>query len=264
MTTALPGLFTRPYITISNQFGVPILTDSDGNGVPSIKLIPLAVISYVIILDALAREYKLGRKYRDDQRSIYRSLEEQIDTTFGLDGRACLLRFICDLQKYPIREWTIVGELITSVFTPLDDEHDTMEDYRGAQMAGLLEEPESCLINYGNKCPFSVFNYFRDLDDLEKNDLDLESGEEVQDNQNLEGVAVPQEDLVLEGVDVPQDDLVLEGAPLTQDDLVLEGAPLTQDDLVLEGVNVPQKDGHMSTPNNQVLQAGQSDNSKPE
>ncbi|KAK8734910.1 hypothetical protein OTU49_005725, partial [Cherax quadricarinatus] len=175
MTAALPGLFTRPYLVFNNQFGVPIFTDNDEDGVPTIRNIPLGIVSFVIILDALAREYKYGRTFTDDQMSIYRSLEARLDNSYGQDGRFCLLRFICEVQKYPIEEWTIVGQLINAVFTPGEDEREEMVEYREARLTGRLEEPESCIFAYGHRCPFSIFNYFSELDVLmAQGDLDLE------------------------------------------------------------------------------------------
>ena len=35
----------------------------------------------------------------------------------GVDGKACLLRTICELQESPVAEWTFVGELITHFLT---------------------------------------------------------------------------------------------------------------------------------------------------
>ncbi|KAK8734914.1 hypothetical protein OTU49_005725, partial [Cherax quadricarinatus] len=119
MTAALPGLFTRPYLVFNNQFGVPIFTDNDEDGVPTIRNIPLGIVSFVIILDALAREYKYGR--------------------------------------------------------PGEDEREEMVEYREARLTGRLEEPESCIFAYGHRCPFSIFNYFSELDVLmAQGDLDLE------------------------------------------------------------------------------------------
>jgi hypothetical protein len=31
----------------------------------------------------------------------------------GIDGKACLLRTICEMQSNPIGEFTVVGEIIT-------------------------------------------------------------------------------------------------------------------------------------------------------
>ncbi|KAG7168543.1 uncharacterized protein LOC121867310 [Homarus americanus] len=182
MTAALPNLFTHPYLSIVNQLGVPINTDNDNDSVPTPRLLPYGAVSFIIILDALVQEYVKGRSYTDDQVSIYRSLEDKMTATYGLDGPACLLRFICDLQKFPIKDWTIVGEVITAVFTPREDGRGMLLDYREAQLAGQMEDPESCFVNYGYTCPFSVFNYFRELEDLERQDnLPLDDEEEAQE-----------------------------------------------------------------------------------
>lgn len=57
------------------------------------------------------------RSFTDDQAAIYQTVEERLETTYGLDGKVCVQRFICELTKNPITDYTFVGELITAVFS---------------------------------------------------------------------------------------------------------------------------------------------------
>ena len=50
------------------------------------------------------------------QLNIFQSLEAAMKE-LGVDGKACLLRTICELQESPVAEWTFVGELITHFLT---------------------------------------------------------------------------------------------------------------------------------------------------
>ncbi|XP_037794168.1 uncharacterized protein LOC119589645 [Penaeus monodon] len=166
MSTTYPQLFTRPYLLVQNAVLFPITTDQNGDGVPTTRVGPYLLVSTFIMLDSLLEQYQAGRSYSDDQIDIYRSVEERISNSYGVDGRGCVLRFICELQKYPIKDWTIFGELITTVFTPKwsGEENRTtrnpLQAYLQAQKEGRGGDGDSCRALYGLQCPFSVFNFF--------------------------------------------------------------------------------------------------------
>ncbi|XP_042856724.1 uncharacterized protein LOC122243286 [Penaeus japonicus] len=170
MSTAYPQIFTRPYLLIQNAVLFPINTDQNGDGVPTPRVGPFVIVSTFILLDSLLEQYQLGRSYSDDQIDIYRSVEDRISSNYGLDGRGCVLRFICELQKYPIKDYTIFGELLSAVFTPrwndIEKEADSpMHAYLRAQREGRAEDSASCRTRYGHQCPFSVFNFFNSNED---------------------------------------------------------------------------------------------------
>jgi hypothetical protein len=52
------------------------------------------------------------RGFGYDQYQIYKSMEGILQAT-GIDGKACLLRTICEMQTNPIGEFTVVGEILT-------------------------------------------------------------------------------------------------------------------------------------------------------
>ncbi|XP_050725513.1 myb-like protein X [Eriocheir sinensis] len=179
---ANPGLFTLPTFTINNLFGVPILTNASGT--PHRRLIPFGSVAVIFILDALFQDYVLGRSLADDQASVYRAAESRISASPGLDGRACVLRFICELRKNPIQEWTIVGELLTMLFTPRENGKGILKDYLQAIEVGDEEDPDSCYNAYAFKCPLSVFNYFRTLqEEEEEEEEELEEDEEEEEEE---------------------------------------------------------------------------------
>ncbi|XP_027227688.1 uncharacterized protein [Penaeus vannamei] len=160
--------FSRPSLTIRNSVNTPILSDADMDGTPTIRKVSILAFSVTILLDALKEEYGLGRSFSDDQAGIYRSLEDRISTSTGLDGRSCLLRFVCEMQRFPIREWTIAGEVITTLFTPREGKNELLQEYREAQWEGQQEglPSSSACETYAVRCPFSVFNYFNPEEQL--------------------------------------------------------------------------------------------------
>ncbi|XP_037803484.1 uncharacterized protein LOC119597889 [Penaeus monodon] len=154
--------FSRPSLSIRNSINAPILSDADMDGAPTLRKVSILALSVTIMLDALKEEYGLGRSFSDDQAGIYRSLEDRVSSLTGLDGRGCLLRFVCELQGFPIRDWTIAGEVIASVFTPREGKNELLQEYREAQWAGQQRgiPSSSACEAYALRCPFSVFNYF--------------------------------------------------------------------------------------------------------
>ena len=51
-----------------------------------------------------------------DQLSIFESLETSLRNA-GLDGKACLLRTICEIQNQPINRYSLIGGILTALLT---------------------------------------------------------------------------------------------------------------------------------------------------
>ncbi|KAK4329108.1 hypothetical protein Pmani_000519 [Petrolisthes manimaculis] len=165
MASGFPGLFSRPTLSLSSSLAVVLNTDNDNDGVPTKRLQPFTIAYIIIILDALFDEYTLRRRsFTDDQAAIYQTVEERLATVYGLDGKVCVQRFICELTKNPIKDHTVMGDLLTLVFSPRQDGSDFMKEYLDAQQTGEVEHSETCTIAYGNDCPVSIFNYFNMMD----------------------------------------------------------------------------------------------------
>ncbi|KAK4298912.1 hypothetical protein Pmani_028770 [Petrolisthes manimaculis] len=150
MATEWSGLFVHPTLSIEHKVGTDIYTDNNNDGDETPRLYNYGAISFVLVLDALFEEYVIGRRsITDDQAAIYRTLEERLTRYFGLEGKACVLRFICELSqnsklsKNSIQHDTITGELITLVFTPREDDKGVMKEYLEAQLAGQVDNPQS-------------------------------------------------------------------------------------------------------------------------
>lgn len=58
-----------------------------------------------------------ARRSIEDQSWVYRTVATQLTEELGVDGRECVLRFMCDLQAQPIHSWTLAGQVLGLVFT---------------------------------------------------------------------------------------------------------------------------------------------------
>jgi len=51
-----------------------------------------------------------------DQYQIFKSIEGALQVT-GMDGKACLLRTICEIQRNQLAKYTLAGELMALLLT---------------------------------------------------------------------------------------------------------------------------------------------------
>ena len=57
-----------------------------------------------------------GRSLAHDQLEIFGSIERSLSSV-GVEGRPCLLRFICEMHQRPIGRNSILGEVFDVVFS---------------------------------------------------------------------------------------------------------------------------------------------------
>ncbi|XP_076041933.1 uncharacterized protein LOC143025808 [Oratosquilla oratoria] len=149
-------VLSQPALTLSAIVNVPISTDADRDGEETPRKLIFLAFYFTFYLDSLMDQYAKGRSLSDDQLSLYSTLEERLASNYGIDGRACVLRFICELQKHSIRDFTVMGEIVTSLFQPREGSF--LQEYRTARSIGLSVDSE-CSHHYYS-CPISVFNLF--------------------------------------------------------------------------------------------------------
>jgi len=89
--------------------------------------------------------------------SVYQALENTM-YNFGLNGRDCLLRAICETHEAPLTGHGLLGEMLQFVFTVSNspDLGGVGSDYIQAERMG--RELGDCKI-YHAKCPRSLFHY---------------------------------------------------------------------------------------------------------
>ncbi|XP_011304067.1 uncharacterized protein [Fopius arisanus] len=89
-----------------------------------------------------------------DRRTIYGMLESKFQD-FGLPGRVCLLRFICETAQWKIsRHNGLTGDLLRILLTPSSSaDEDLPDDYTLAE-----EQPDDCDKTY-SRCPIGIYDY---------------------------------------------------------------------------------------------------------
>nr|XP_045606527.1 uncharacterized protein LOC123763415 isoform X1 [Procambarus clarkii] len=107
------------------------------------------------------RPAKTGRSIQEDQLDLFQQIESNI-ATLGVDGHACVLRFICEMQTNRFSSSSIFGEIFNLMFTPKQgSNYKILEDYIAAEMAGQDSGPgQTCAETYPS-CPVSVFAVLR-------------------------------------------------------------------------------------------------------
>ncbi|XP_055632679.1 uncharacterized protein LOC129773135 [Toxorhynchites rutilus septentrionalis] len=105
---------------------------------------------------------RLSDAYVDNSRpQLYNVLERMIDS-WGRNGRACLLRTICEVAETPLSHNGMFGEILDVIFTPT--ETDVMDsDYKlarkygmhGVKCAGVYSK---CLLGHGFLDAISTVN----------------------------------------------------------------------------------------------------------
>merc|ERR1712223_831746 len=70
---------------------------------------------------------------------LYQYVEDYL-FTFGMDGKGCLLRAICEMHESPLLGYGLVGELLEVFLTPSRSSYQKkMSEYIGAELAGRHE-----------------------------------------------------------------------------------------------------------------------------
>ncbi|XP_026742670.1 uncharacterized protein LOC113504514 isoform X2 [Trichoplusia ni] len=89
------------------------------------------------------------------ERAILYGMAEDLFANFGLSGKECLLRAICEIQSHPLKNFGFLGEIMKLFFTPSKSPYASLlDEYVQAQKAG--EAGGECWPYY-RLCPKSIF-----------------------------------------------------------------------------------------------------------
>ncbi|XP_071527004.1 uncharacterized protein [Panulirus ornatus] len=147
-TIAFP---TGSTFTITPVLCIPVVSVGDLTGFLDIEL------PFTIKLPNATQVTYSGRM-DDDRLGIYSVLINTLGR-FGVDGKSCLLRAVCEVAESPLREDGLLGEIINIVLTTSYGSSSSRElyDYVNAEYYGRA---------YGNcwsaypQCPLSLFKMF--------------------------------------------------------------------------------------------------------
>uniref|UniRef100_A0A182JXQ2 Uncharacterized protein n=1 Tax=Anopheles christyi TaxID=43041 RepID=A0A182JXQ2_9DIPT len=83
------------------------------------------------------------------RRQLFAVLEQAFSRS-GRNGRACLLRAVCEVAEMPLKHNGLIGEIIDVIFTPSPSDSPLDPDYLLAQSYG--QQGRDCTVQYPD-CP---------------------------------------------------------------------------------------------------------------
>ncbi|XP_046628142.1 uncharacterized protein LOC124308981 isoform X1 [Neodiprion virginianus] len=93
--------------------------------------------------------------FQGGERALLYGIAEDMLSQFGMDGKACLLRAICEVHGHPLDNFGFVGEIIRLFFTASKSPFaELMKDYVDAEKTG--KSHGECW-PYFKACPKSLF-----------------------------------------------------------------------------------------------------------
>ncbi|XP_060805768.1 uncharacterized protein LOC106132613 [Amyelois transitella] len=121
-------------------------------------------------------EKKALDKLHGGERAILYGLAEDLLSNFGMSGKECLLRVICEVQSRPLKNFGFLGEIMKLFFTPSKSPYaDLLPEYVEAEKAG--SQPGGECWSYFRLCPKSIFQtpnkYSKDAEDLHRRQEDI-------------------------------------------------------------------------------------------
>ncbi|XP_047536234.1 uncharacterized protein LOC125070414 isoform X1 [Vanessa atalanta] len=109
-------------------------------------------------------------RFHGGERALMYGIAEDLIANFGLDGKECLLRAICEINAHPLTNFGFIGEVMKLFFNPSKSPYSSMlAEYVEAQRAG--ESGGECWPYY-RLCPKSIFQasnkYTKDAETLHR------------------------------------------------------------------------------------------------
>lgn len=97
----------------------------------------------------------VGNLAGGDREMMYRVVEKTLQSA-GFDGKACLLRAICEMFVEPLEHYGFFGEVIELFFSPgrKHQSDERLTDYTEAEQKG--KSTKDC-VQYHKACPYSFF-----------------------------------------------------------------------------------------------------------
>uniref|UniRef100_A0A2H1V773 SFRICE_026011 n=1 Tax=Spodoptera frugiperda TaxID=7108 RepID=A0A2H1V773_SPOFR len=101
-----------------------------------------------------------SRQSRSISRELTYTILENRFQEYGMKGRECMLRNICEAAETPLHHNGILGHILHIIFTPSSSQEEGIEDeYYEAEAAGHRGDCDK----YLDDCPTSLFDYITRL-----------------------------------------------------------------------------------------------------
>ncbi|XP_076040770.1 uncharacterized protein LOC143025198 [Oratosquilla oratoria] len=140
---------TGSTFTITPVLCIPIVSVGDLSGYLDIEL------PFTIKLPNSTQVASFGRM-DDDRMGLYSVLISTL-SRFGLDGKSCLLRAVCEVAESPLREDGLLGEILNIILTAsYGSTSNELYDYVSAEYYG--RSYGDCWSAYP-QCPVSLFKF---------------------------------------------------------------------------------------------------------
>jgi len=103
-----------------------------------------------------ADSYTYYRRSLDEEKADMYTYAENFISRFGLDGKSCILRTICEVAESPVQDAGMMGEIFNTVLrtTVEPTEGERLKEYRKAEERG---KAVGRCDEYYASCPVSVF-----------------------------------------------------------------------------------------------------------
>uniref|UniRef100_A0AAG5D3Z3 Secreted peptide n=1 Tax=Anopheles atroparvus TaxID=41427 RepID=A0AAG5D3Z3_ANOAO len=96
--------------------------------------------------------------FHGGERALLYVVVEDFLATFGLDGRACMLRAICEVHSKSLDKFGLIGEMLKLFFTAsLSPYSEHLEEYVTAEKIGRGQDGPGECFPYYKDCPKSLF-----------------------------------------------------------------------------------------------------------
>uniref|UniRef100_A0A182NK90 Uncharacterized protein n=1 Tax=Anopheles dirus TaxID=7168 RepID=A0A182NK90_9DIPT len=96
--------------------------------------------------------------FHGGERALLYVVVEDFIANFGLDGRACMLRAICEVHSKSIEKFGLIGEMLKLFFTAsLSPYSEHLEEYVTAEKVGRGQDGPGECFPYYKDCPRSLF-----------------------------------------------------------------------------------------------------------
>uniref|UniRef100_A0A182WWW0 Uncharacterized protein n=1 Tax=Anopheles quadriannulatus TaxID=34691 RepID=A0A182WWW0_ANOQN len=96
--------------------------------------------------------------FHGGERALLYVVVEDFIANFGLDGRACMLRAICEVHSKSIEKFGLIGEMLKLFFTASQSPYaEHLEEYVTAEKIGRGQDGPGECFPYYKDCPRSLF-----------------------------------------------------------------------------------------------------------
>ncbi|XP_058123907.1 uncharacterized protein LOC131281554 [Anopheles ziemanni] len=96
--------------------------------------------------------------FHGGERALLYVVVEDFLATFGLDGRACMLRAICEVHSKSLEKFGLIGEMLKLFFTAsLSPYSEHLDEYVTAEKIGRGQDGPGECFPYYKDCPKSLF-----------------------------------------------------------------------------------------------------------